>query len=126
MTTKKSIIRLYEVTHNSIEFIEGNAAIRIIATKGQDEIVWTIKNETAKDLEVAVVDFYPLPTSTGGSPTTGDIPGKKKVVKKTSDDTDSLNCDGDVGIYKYTVLAREAKTGSPWFNVRDPELEIDP
>ena len=114
--------------------------------KNPDQIEWTIRNHTSKIIEVAVVDFY---ADKGGTPflsgyvpePSGNIPAKDAAGKVGAGKIDKIkdsngvvknqiDTDGDVGTYKYTILARFIDPGpptvtGPWFLVRDPELEID-
>ena len=148
MAAKHSpIIMFREVTRDSfpVPFIEVTAG-RPKAKKTVDQVEWIIVNHTSIDIEVAVVDFYadkggtafksgfvpePSPTipkrNAAGRPGTGII---GSIKDSNGNVVNRIDTDGDVAIYKYTVLARTAAVApagaGPWFLVRDPELEIEP
>jgi hypothetical protein len=111
---------------NGIPFIVTTPTPNVRASKpDKDTVVWTIINKTFLDLEVAVVDFWPVPGTGAGNPTKGRIPGPIVVRRQKNGDTNALVCDGDPGTYKYSIVAKET-TSKTWFSVYDPELDIDP
>jgi hypothetical protein len=132
-------------------FIEVVAGRPKASKKLAEQVEWQIVNHSSYDIDVAVVDFYAdkggTPFSSGFVPEPSTTaakfgalgagkPGKATIGKIKDIDgvvQAKIDVDGDVAIYKYTVLARTAAVAGPpaipagpWFLVRDPELEIEP
>ena len=132
-TDHKPIICFKEVVRDGIKYIDVTIG-RVKATKKElDTVAWHILNQTSKPLGVALVDFY---ASEGGTPfKTGLLPAKSArilagAVGDITTDTGgtTLNADGDVATYKYTVLVTlddPASANAVWLLARDPEMDID-
>mgnify|MGYP001333875969 CR=1 FL=1 len=142
MATHGSLMVFKQVTRDAFgPFIEVTLGGKLTPKKGnKDKVEWTIVNHTSDDIEVAVVDFYAerggtafssgfVPETSGkvdkklagGAPGTGSI---NRIRDEKGNPHTGIEADGDVGNYKYSVLARVNNTG-PWILVKDPEMEIE-